>query len=141
VNHDPQVAVDWPPSPEAAEFWRAAEQERLLLAHCDACGATFHHQRVLCPVCGAPGPGWVEAGGKGTIFSHTTVHTSFYGETWAGEIPYVVVLVALEEGPRILSRLAGDDAGLRIGAPVRVAFRRLGGRTYPFFALDQEAPS
>ena len=138
MNHEPQLAVDWPVSCEAVEFWRASAEARLLLAHCAACHATFHYQRVLCPRCGTLDPGWLEATGKGTVFSHTTVHTSFYGSTWEGEIPYVVVIVALDEGPRILSRLVGDDSGLGIGAPVHVAFCRLGERVYPFFALDSE---
>ena len=136
--HDPRVAVDWPVPTEAVEFWRACAEHRLLLAHCDRCGATFHHQRVLCPTCGAPDPGWVESSGRGVVFSHTTVHTPFYGSTWDDEVPYVVVLVDLDEGPRMLSRLVGDDAGLRGGAAVRVAYRRIGERVYPFFALDSE---
>ena len=136
--HEPRNAVDWPRSPEGERFWAAAEEHRLLLGHCPACAATFHPPRVLCPVCAAPDPSWVQAAGTGTVFSHTTVFTPFYGEAWAADVPYVVLLVDLDEGVRLLSRLVGDDAGLRTGARVRVAFRPVGGRTYPFFALDHD---
>jgi uncharacterized OB-fold protein len=70
------------------------------------------------------------------VHSHTTDFTSFYGPDWEGDLPYTVLLVDLEEGPRMLSRLVGDDDGLAIGAPVQVDFWPIDGRRYPFFRLE-----
>jgi uncharacterized OB-fold protein len=82
---------------------------------------------------------WIEASGRGVVFTHTTVFTSFYGDEWEPEIPYTVVLVDLEEGPRMLSRLVGDDGGLGAGAAVAVDFREVAGRRYPYFRLERKA--
>jgi uncharacterized protein len=134
--HEPAHAVAPVPTSDSHEFWAGCHEGRLLLRRCLACEQVYYYPRLACPRCSARDQEWIEASGRGRVHSHTTVFTSFYGPDWEGDLPYTVLLVDLEEGPRMLSRLVGDDEGLRSGAPVRVDFRTIDGRSYPFFRLE-----
>lgn len=136
MRHEPKHAVVVAPTPDSRAFWEGCEHGRLLLVRCTACGQVSYYPRIACPICSGRGLEWIEASGRGAVYSHTTVHTSFYGADWESDIPYTVLLIDLEEGPRMLSRLVGDDEGLRTGAPVHVDFRAVNGRSYPFFRLE-----
>jgi uncharacterized protein len=138
VNHQPGHAVAPLRTPDSEDFWAACQDERLVLRRCTACGHVFYYPRVACPRCSSMELEWIEASGRGVVFTHTTVFTSFYGDDWEPEIPYAVLLVDLDEGPRMLTRLVGDDEGLRAGADVVVDFREVAGRRYPYFRLDRK---
>ncbi len=48
---------------------------------------------------------------------------AFYDDTWAGDVPYVVAVVELDEGPRLLTNLVESDPDrLSIGDRVQVVF-------------------
>jgi uncharacterized OB-fold protein len=113
-------------------FLTGAERGELRLPRCDTCAAFAEPGAPSCPLCGgALGP--TTASGDGTIFSYAVVHQVFSPE-FAGDVPYVVGLVELAEGPRLITRLVGFDAvPPAVGAPVRVAFQRFGARTLPVF--------
>jgi uncharacterized OB-fold protein len=90
-------------------FWDACQQERLLLPRCETCGRVFYFPRIHCPYCGSRALGWLQASGRGRVFSFTHVALSFHGSAWESQLPYTVILVDLAEGLRMLSRLLGDD--------------------------------
>lgn len=115
-------------------FWDGCQQERLLLPRCETCGRLFYYPRIHCPHCASRALGWVEASGRGRVFSFSHVAVSFHGTTWESQLPYTVILVDLEEGPRMLSRLIGDDAGaVRSGDAVNVVFPMILGHRLPMF--------
>jgi hypothetical protein len=65
---------------------------------------------------------WVKLSGKGTVYSFTNVNY-VYHKAFASEIPYVIAIIALEEGPRILSNIIKwKKEDLKIGMPVEVEF-------------------
>lgn len=108
------------PEPEAAEYWGAARQGRLVVQRCRRCG---HHQlypRPHCLVCrGALS--WVEASGRGTVYSFTVVRQN-YSRPFRDWIPYVVALVDLEEGPRLMTNVVGcDPEDVHVGMAVRAS--------------------
>ncbi|HEX6779789.1 MAG TPA: OB-fold domain-containing protein, partial [Ktedonobacterales bacterium] len=75
--------------------------------------------------------------GAGTIYSYTVVHQA-YG-AFAGDVPFVVALVELQEGVRMMTRIT-DSAPetVRIGAPVHVVFEQINDElTLPYFALTE----
>jgi uncharacterized OB-fold protein len=129
------------PTPDSRAFWEACNREQLLLPRCEPCRHAFYYPRMACPRCGARELSWIEACGRGVVYSHTTVHTSFHGPDWEPDLPYTVLLIDLEEGPRMLSRLVGEDQGLRTGAAVHVEFVAIDGRRYPYFRLAAERAS
>jgi uncharacterized protein len=136
MRHEPHHAVMPTPTSDSREFWAACDNEKLLLLRCTDCAHVSYYPRLACPRCSGRELRWREASGRGVVYSHTTVFTSFYGADWEPEIPYTVLLVDLEEGPRMLTRLVGDDDGLATGSRVQVEFRAVNGRSYPFFALE-----
>ena len=73
--------------------------------------------------------------GRGTVFSFSDVQVSFYGTAWESQLPYTVILVDLDEGPRMLSRLVGK--GVAIGDKVQVHFVEVEGHRLPYFERVQ----
>ena len=118
------------PGPEdetTAAWWDATRQRRLTVQRCAACGHHQHYPRPLCLRCGEPEPPLVDAAGTGVIETFTVVRR--FSE------PYAVAVVALTEGPRLVSNVEPwQDAA--IGATVRVGWRPLDdGRNLPVFFL------
>lgn len=103
-----------PPDAVTQPWWDAARDARLLLQRCQGCGHLQLYPRSSCTACHGTGLGWAEASGRGTVYSHTTVHRAPH-EAFAP--PYVVLLVRLEEGPVVMGNLVGDDE-VRCDQPV-----------------------
>lgn len=111
---------------DSAPYWEGASQDKLLLQHCRDCGAKQFFPRFLCTSCGSDNMDWVEASGKGTVHSFTVVHRAAFPEFQA-QTPYIVALVDLEEGPRMMTNIVGDGAlDVEIGEPVAVTFEARG---------------
>lgn len=106
-----------------SQAWQAAlDQGRLTLQCCAACQRHVFYPRVLCPHCGKDALGWVPSAGRGTVYSVTVVARR---AEQGG--PYNVVLVDLDEGVRLMSRV--EDCGLddiRIGMRVQHDIARQG---------------
>ena len=79
-------------------------QGKFMLQFSSSNGACFHYPRVAAPGSGETGLEWREASGKGVIYSHTKIYPRPPAE------PYVVALVDLEEGPRIMTNIEGRGA-------------------------------
>jgi uncharacterized protein len=114
--------------PEAKPYWDAADQGRLLLKRCDACGEVHHYPRDVCPFCMSTETRWVESDGTGVLYSFSTM-----GQ---GDAAYTLAMVTLDEGVTMMSNLVGcDPATARIGDRVRVRFQPTdGGPAVPVFA-------
>lgn len=99
--------------PEA--HWRQNLSEgRFLLQRSPADGRHFYPPRVIAPTPGGDALEWVEASGKGTVYSVTMISPKPPTE------PYNVVLVDLAEGPRMMSRVEGLPAAeVTIGMAVQ----------------------
>ncbi len=130
------------PTAASAPFWDACDRGELLLQRCDACSHLFYYPRIHCPKCGGRALSWQASRGTGRVFSFTHVHVSFHGKDWESQLPYTVILLDLGEGPRMLSRLIGEDrAEVCAGDRVEVVFPMIDGRKLPFFrriAIHQE---
>jgi len=114
-------------NPDSAPYWQGAREDRLLIRKCRGCGALHFMPRHLCPHCWSEDLEWIDASGRGTVHSFTVIRRAPM-ESFAGRVPYVVALVDLEEGPRMMSNIVGDDAlETRIGDAVRVCFEDRGG--------------
>jgi uncharacterized OB-fold protein len=119
---DPRPVVS--PSPDAAPFWKALSEHRLVVPRCGACQHAFFYPRVLCPRCGSRDVYWVGASGRGTVYSFCVVHHSSVPGL-AEAVPFVTGLVELDEGPRLMAFLRGfpdDPEQIRCGSAVTVEF-------------------
>lgn len=113
------------PRPSAATkpFWDGCREAVLRLPWCRACGRPHFFPRSLCPFCLGTGLEWRPASGRGRVWSHSTVRLSFWGKAFDDSLPYVVAMVELEEGVRMLSNVVGcAPEEVRIGMPVAVTF-------------------
>ena len=121
---------------DSAPFWRGTRERRLLLPHCLACGRPHFPPRVLCPHCHADGIEWKPASGEGTVYTYTVARRAA-SAAFEDDVPYVVALIDLAEGVRMMSNVVTDDpAKVTIGAPVRVTFERASDEiTLPKFEL------
>ena len=109
-----------------------AARGELALPRCVRCGQYCEPGVPACPSCAAD-LAWVPVSGNATVYSYAVVHQVFRPE-FAADVPYVVALVELAEGPRLITRLVGFGAVRpSVGAPVRVAFRQVGKQMLPVF--------
>ena len=120
-----------PVTPETKAFWDATAEGRLVLPKCRACQTVIWYPRAICPACHAMDVEWVEASGRGTIYSFTVVRRGGY----AGGGDYVLAYVELDEGPRMMTNIVDCDLeGLACGQPVQVVFHDTGhGTALPRF--------
>lgn len=122
-----------PPISEVAEpFWDATREGRLLLQWCTACARPVWYPREVCPRCLGSTLEWRESEGRGVVYAHTVEHKA---QTRALEAPYVVALVELDEGVRLLSNVVGrPPEQVAVGDRVRVTWEALSdGRRLPLF--------
>lgn len=105
----------------AEQFFSWHEEEELRFQRCGACGQWVHLPRLHCPRCGSDALAWEKSEGRGHIFSWTRTHQVF-DPSYPATPPYVCAIVELAEGPRMMSRILGDDERVCTGAPVSVGF-------------------
>jgi uncharacterized protein len=112
------------PNPLTAPYWQAAHQGELKLPRCDACEKFHFYPRAACPHCGSTQLTWRRVSGRGEVYSFTVVHRA-PSKGFESLVPYTVAVVALEEGPHLMTRLidAAPDA-VHIGLRVTVAFEK-----------------
>ncbi|MFN2543068.1 MAG: OB-fold domain-containing protein [Actinomycetota bacterium] len=117
---------------DTAFFWEGAQRGELLIQRCSSCGTLRHPPRPACPSCRSLEWDTQRASGRGTVHSYVVHH---HPPVPGFEPPYVVVLVELEEGTRLVSNLVGVDPGeVSIGMPVEVTFERIDDElTLPLF--------
>ena len=131
-----EIARPFPhPDRDTAPFWEAQNQHELRFQQCTDCGAVRYPVGPLCPECRSFELEWKASSGRGTIYSYTVVrhqtHPSF-------PVPYTVLLVEMDEGPRIIAQLrAPGDASFDIGTPVRVEWEDYAHQSLPVFVIDQ----
>ncbi len=112
-------------SPALAPYFAAARAGRLVVQRCTGCGALRFPPRELCSACLVTEAAWQEVCGRGEIFSYYVMH-QIYHPGFAAEVPYAVVVVKLEEGPKLTSNVVDCPLDeIAIGMPVEVVFEEL----------------
>lgn len=126
------------PSPvengDSQPYWAAARDRRLVIRKCKACGEVHFMPRHLCPTCWSDQLEWIDAQGTGQVHSYTVIRRAPMA-VFAPKVPYVIALIELDEGPRMVANVLGDDAlQTKIGDRVKVTFEeRDGGAMVPQF--------
>jgi len=123
MNDDVDVFVPrFTPSPDGltAEFYAHLAAGSLKLQRCDDCGVWRHPPRILCGHCGSSHWQWTAASGRGVVYTWTVTHQMLF-PPFGDDLPYAVVVVELEEGPRLVTAVRGiEHAALRLGLPVEL---------------------
>jgi uncharacterized protein len=117
------AAPDRPTSDTDSEAWWAAVQEgQLLINACGPCGRNSLYVRPFCPYCWSEHVALQPASGHARLYTWSVVHQN--GGPFADRTPYVVAMVDLVEGPRLMTvveHCAPDD--LRADLDLELAFR------------------
>lgn len=85
-------------------YWEYASRGQLLIQRCAECGLYQHYPAWMCRSCWAEDLAWVQACGTGTVWTFTTVGIPGH-PGWRDETPYVLALVELDEGPRLMTNI------------------------------------
>ncbi|RZF64743.1 Zn-ribbon domain-containing OB-fold protein [Sphingomonas populi] len=113
------------PDSESTPFWDGMREGKLVLQRCASSGDYLFPPVTFCPG-SLERPEWVAASGKGTVFSWITVRHPVPRDIYAGDVPYVVAIVALDEGCRMTGNLVGcTPEAVRAGMPVEIVFNRV----------------
>ncbi|XKH61875.1 Zn-ribbon domain-containing OB-fold protein (plasmid) [Halomonas sediminis] len=127
------------PSPSSQHFWSEAREHRLVLQVCLHCGETVFYPRQRCPACWRDALTWREASGKGTVVTYTIIHKPSH-PAFSAEAPYVVALIDLDEGARMLSNVIHCPVEeVQVGQRVVVSWEEQGQYTLPKFRPEAQS--
>jgi uncharacterized OB-fold protein len=124
------------PTPETEPFWAGCAKGELHLQHCTSCDHVQYPPRKLCSGCFSPDVEWRRASGRGRIRSWSTV-VAPGAPGFESEIPFISVLIKLDEGPTMLSVLRDCEAeDVDFELPVEVVFEQRSEEIFvPYFRL------
>jgi uncharacterized OB-fold protein len=111
------------PNPDTRSFWDGCLKHELRFQQCISCGHVRWPASIICPTCYSKEVAWTRSGGKGTIYTYSVYHQAFH-PSFEKDIPYVTAIIALAEGPHILSNIVGcapDE--IYCGMPVEVTWQ------------------
>lgn len=125
--------------PTSEPYWQALRERKFTLPHCSACDRSHFYPRQVCPHCGSTRIEWRSSPGEGVIYSLTRVHRAPH-PAFADKCPYVIALVELQEGPRMMAAITdGIEGNAKIGDRVVVEFNEISEElTMPAFRLDRK---
>jgi len=110
------------PTKWSKPFWEGTKKHKLLLKRCKECGHIDHPPYLYCTECTNENGEWVEASGRATLYAFAV---NEYGVPFpfVVDLPYIVALVDLKEGPRMLSNIVDcDPKELKNGMELEVVF-------------------
>jgi uncharacterized OB-fold protein len=121
---------------DSVAFWSGVEQGQLMFQRCPACASVQFPPRHHCASCWDAEPQGFQSSGRGVIESVTIVRRAPLPK-FAGDTPYALAAVLVEEGPRMITRIVGEGAlDAVIGDKVEVVFTTDDeGLTLPNFTL------
>lgn len=113
------------PTPWSKPFWDGCKNRNLLIQQCKNCKKHIFYPKLFCPFCLSKDLSWVEATGKGKIYSYTIVH-SYQPTEFSEDVPYVIAIIDLDEGVRMMSNIVDyNPEEVRCDMNVEVVFEEV----------------
>ena len=110
------------PSKWSQPFWDNAKKHKLTLKKCKDCGHIDHPPYLYCTNCHSDNSEWVQASGKGKLVAYA-INTYMVPFPFWDDMPYVVAMIDLEEGVRMISNIVEcDHDKLKNGMELQVVF-------------------
>jgi len=91
-------------TPWSKPFWEGCRKHELLIQKCQDCQKYIFYPKMFCPNCLSSNLKWVKSSGKGKVYSYMVVY-SYQPTEFEKDLPYVVAIVELEEGVRLMSNI------------------------------------
>ena len=93
---------------DSETWWAAVQDRRLMVNSCASCGRNSLYVRPFCPHCWSEDVALTEASGRARLYTWTVVHQN--AAPFDKKTPYVVAMVDLDEGPRLMTVLQDCSA-------------------------------
>jgi uncharacterized protein len=107
---------------DSQKYWDACHRHELQLQKCQDCNKFYFPPAPVCPKCFSTNVNWEKISGKGTVFTFTVVHRPPSPDMEA-YVPYVISVIELDEGPKMVSNIVGCKySDVKIGMKVEVFF-------------------
>lgn len=88
-------------------FWDGLQARKLMVQECPECGHVQFPPSPVCTSCLSPKVAWKECSGKATLWSKVIFHKQYLAPY--GDVPYGVVIAALQEGPLVTGRMPLEE--------------------------------
>lgn len=85
-------------------YWESLRTRGFCLPQCQACKEFHFYLRPACPSCGSLDIKTIVTSGRGSVYSFSIVYRA-PSAAFEKEVPYVVAIVATDEGPHLMTRL------------------------------------
>lgn len=106
-------------------YWDGVKLRELKIQKCSDCGHIWHPPLPICPQCYSKAIRWITTSGRGTVYSFTIIHHAAHVAV-ADRVPYLVALITLEEGPRVVSNILNcNPSEVVIGMKVSLTFQEI----------------
>lgn len=110
------------PNSDSRTFWEATKRHELALQRCARCLEFRYFPRPICPFCLDERYDWQATSGKGQVWTYTVIHRA-PSAAFRKDVPFVLAVVELAEGPRMMTNIIGTPpSNVYIGLPVEVVF-------------------
>jgi hypothetical protein len=117
----------------SGEFVDGLAAGRVRYQLCGTCDTAQTLTRYACVSCGSDCLKWIDSSGRGVVHAVTVVSRA-PSDLFRPLVPYTLVIVTLEEGPRVMGH---GTPGLTIGQAVTAGVFNHGGRVLlHFFPSD-----
>ena len=118
------------------EYWANLEQGEFKIRRCNSCSKWQFPAMTRCQHCLGEDLSWQTPSGKGQVWSWIKVHKPYFKE-YADEVPYLVAMIKLEEGPLMISSLTDVKVPVvKCGTPVSMVIKKgRGGKPMPYFQM------
>ena len=125
------------PDLDTQPFWDGCRDHRFLVQRCLECGAPRWPPGPMCPECQSTATEWIASSGRGTLYSWV-VATHPVHPVLVDQVPYVVGLIELEEGVRVVGNVGGcPPEAVEAGLPVELYFTQVEDVRLPNFRVRQ----
>ncbi len=109
-------------SDDTKSYWEGCKRRQLLLPKCRACGKMFFFPHDFCPQCLSEDIEWIQASGRGKVHTFSVIERP-PSAPFAEDVPYVVAIIELDEGPRMMSNIVDiAPEHVRVDMDVKVVF-------------------
>jgi len=109
-------------NPDNSPFWNGCREHQLRFQQCKDCGFIRWPAAIICPKCYSRDAEWIVVSGKGKIYSFVVYHTAYH-PGFKDDLPYVVAIVELKEGPHIYTNITKcSPAEVKCDMPVEVVW-------------------
>jgi hypothetical protein len=105
------------------EFWRGCRNHQLRFQRCKNCGHVRWPASLICPACLCRESNWIVSEGRGKIYTFVVYHVAYH-PGFKDDLPYVVAVVELKEGPHVLTNIVDCPiAEISCDMPVEVIWK------------------